>query len=129
MQRGIVMRIRDIKWEDVPMWPPQWWTTVQGNDEEGLLEDVYLSKDKMPFCLSVDANHLGAEKRGIIIMDDPAHLYILYLKLKENIGKSLTEIGDLEIDFESYVPRMGPKQVRPQTAPDIAKRKSQINGA
>jgi hypothetical protein len=126
---SIAMRIRDLQWSGIPTWPPQWWTTVQGNDEEGLLENVYLSKDKMPFCISVDANHLGAEKRGIIIMDDPAHLDVLYLKLKENIGKSLTEIGDMEIDFDLSMPKKGPKQVRPRTTPDIDKKKSRINGA
>ena len=123
------MRIRDIKWMDVFMWPPQWWTIGQSNDEEGLLEDVYLSKDKMPFCISVDANHFGAEKRGIIILDDPAHLYILYRKLKENIGKPLREIADLEIDLEPSMQKKGPKRVRPRTTPDMDKKKSQINRA
>jgi hypothetical protein len=111
----VEMRIRDLQWSGISAWPPQWWTTGQSNDEEGRLEAVYLSHDKMPFCISVDANHLGAEKRGIIILDDPADLYILYLKLKENIGKTLTEIGDLEIYFDPLVPRMGPKRVRPRT--------------
>lgn len=42
------MRIRDLKWKDVPMWPPEWWITDQGNGEEGLLEGVILRKDKKP---------------------------------------------------------------------------------
>jgi hypothetical protein len=123
------MRIRDLQWEGIPTWPPQWWTPGQDSDEEGLLEDVYFSKDKMPFCISVDANHLGTEKRGIIIMEDPIHLEILCDKLKENVGRPLSEIGDLEIDFGLPMPKKGPKQVRPQTTPGLAKKKSQINGA
>jgi hypothetical protein len=123
------MRIRDLKWSGIPTWPPQWWTPGQDSDEEGLLENVYLNKDKMPFCISVDANHLGAEKRGIIIMDDPAHLEILWQKLKENIGKPFSEIGDLEIDFDLPMSKKGPKRVCPRTMPDTAKKKSQINGA
>jgi hypothetical protein len=123
------MRIRDLQWSGVPTWPPHWWTTGHGSGDEGLLEAVYFSQDKMPFCISVDANHLGAEKKGIIIMDDPAHLYILYIKLKENIGKPLSEIGDVEIDFGLPMSKKGPKQVRPQKTPEITEKKSQINGA
>jgi hypothetical protein len=123
------MRIRDLQWEEVPAWPPAWWISDKDAAEEGFLEDVYLSKDKMPFCISVDANHFGAEKKGIIIMDYPAHLEILYNKLKENVGRPLSEIGDMEIDFGLPMSKKGPKQVRPQKTPDMVMKKSQINGA
>jgi hypothetical protein len=123
------MRIRDLQWKGIPAWPPEWWTTDQGGGEDGFLETVNIRKDPRLSCISMVVNHFGSERRGIMILDDPAHLYILYRKLKENIGKQLGEIGDLEIDFGPSIPKKGFKQVRPQTTPDIAKRKSQINGA
>jgi hypothetical protein len=126
------MRIRDLKWKEVPMWPPEWWITDQGSGEEGLLEGVILRKDKMPPCIYVSAEHHGAEIKGIIILENPVHLDTLYHVLRENIGKSLREIGDLEIDFGLSVPRKGPKQVRPRTKLESEKiiltKKSYING-
>jgi hypothetical protein len=123
------MRIQDLKWKDVPMWPPEWWITDQGSGEEGLLEVVSLRKDKTPAYIYMVADHLGAQRGGIIILENPAHLDILYRKLKDNIGKPLREIGDLEIDFGLSVLKKGPKQVRHRKAPELAKKKFQINGA
>jgi hypothetical protein len=45
------------------------------------------------------ANHQAGEQKGIIMLEDPVHLQIVYDKLRENIGKSLKEIGDMEIDL------------------------------
>jgi hypothetical protein len=116
------MRIRDLKWKDVPMWPPEWWITDQGSGEEGLLEVVNLRKDKSPACIVVVADHLGADRRGIIILEDLTRLDILYHKLKENIGKSLREIGEMEIDFRLPIEKMGQKQARPRSMADISKK-------
>jgi hypothetical protein len=125
------MLIRDMKWKDVPMWPPEWWITDQGSGEEGRLEVVKLRKDKTPACIYVVADHLGADRRGIIILDNLAHLDILYHKLKENLGKPLKQIGDLEINFGLALPKKGPKQVRPRTTAEkvVASKKSYTKGA
>ena len=122
------MRIRDLQWKGIHAWPPEWWTTDHGGGEDGFLETVHIRKDPRLNCISMMVNHLGSERRGILILENLAHLDTLYLKLKENIGKPLREIGDLEIDFGLSMPRKGPKQVRPVIRPDMDKKKSQING-
>jgi hypothetical protein len=123
------MHIRDLQWKGMPVWPPEWWTTDQGGGEDGFLETVKIRKDPRLNCIYMVVNYLGSEKRGIMILENLAHLDILYLKLKENIGKALMEIGDLEIDFEPSMQKKGPKRVRPRTTPGIAMKKSQIKRA
>ncbi len=108
------MRIRDLQWKGMSAWPPEWWFSDEGAGEEGFLKNVQLRYDQTPACISVVASHLGDDRNGIIILEDPAHLEILCQKLKENIGNPLSHIGDLDVDFLLSIPKKGPKQVRPQ---------------
>ena len=110
------MRIRDLQWEGIPAWPPQWWFSDEKAGEEGVLKNAQFRYDQMPVCISVVATHLDESRHGIIILADSAHLEILCQKLKENLGRPLSEIGDLEIDFS--IPKKGMKQVRQQNAQD-----------
>ena len=112
------MRIRDLHWKGMPMWPPEWWLSDEGAGEEGFLKDVQFRYDQTPQCISVVASHLGDDRNGIIILEDPLHLETLCHKLKENIGRPLSKIGDLEIDLFLSMPKKGPKQVRPQISQD-----------
>ena len=109
------MRIRDLQWQGMPMWPPEWWISDEGAGEEGFLKNVQLRNDQTPACISVVASHLGNDRNGIIILEDPYHLETLCHKLKENIGRPLEEIGNLKIDFFLSIPKKGPKKVRPET--------------
>ncbi len=108
------MRIRDLQWEGMSAWPPEWWVSDEGAGEAGFLKNVQLRYDQKPACISVVASHLGDDRKGIIILEDPAHLEILCQKLKENIGRQLSQIGDLDIDLLLSIPKKGPKLVRPQ---------------
>jgi hypothetical protein len=108
------MRIRDLKWKGMPAWPPEWWFSDEGVGEEGFLKHVQFRYDQTPQCISVVATHLGNDRNGIIILEDALHLETLCQKLNENIGKPLKEIGNLKVDFFPSIPKMGPKQVRPQ---------------
>jgi hypothetical protein len=110
-----VMRIRDLKWKGIPAWPPEWGFAEEGVGEEGVLKDVQLRNDQLA-CIYVLASHLDHSRNGVILLEDPAHLKILCQKLKESIGKRLSEVGDLKIDFSLSIPKKGPKQVRPQIA-------------
>jgi hypothetical protein len=112
--RESVMRIRDLQWKGMSMWPPEWGISDEGAGEEGVLKNVQLRYDQTPQCLSVVASQLGDHRNGIIILENPAHLEILCSKLKENIGRPLSEIGNLQIDFGLLLPKKGPKLVRPQ---------------
>jgi hypothetical protein len=123
------MLIRELQWRGVPSWPPEFATSSQIFGEEAILRDVLLRNDQKIKLISVTAEHHGSEKKGIIMLENPVHLEILYQKLKENIGKPLREIGDLEIDFCPSIQKKGPKQVRTQTTAYPTVKKSQTNGA
>lgn len=116
------MRIRDLEWKGLSAWPPEWGISDEGAGEEGFLKNVEVRYDQTPESIAVVASYLGNDRNGIIILEDAAHLEILCQKLKENIGRPLSEIGELEIDFFLSMPKMGPKQVRPKI-PHISRSK------
>jgi hypothetical protein len=108
-----VMRIRDLKWKEIAIWPPEWWASDEGAGETGTLKSVQIRYDQRPACLSVVAIHRGEARNGIILLEDLSHLETLSNKLKENLGRPLVEIGDLNVDFPLSLPKKGLKQVRP----------------
>jgi hypothetical protein len=118
----MAMRLRELKWMQLPVWPPDWMISDQGLGEEGNLEDVQLRKDLTPGFIGVTVNYLDGRRFGIIILENPTHLEILYHKLKENLGRTLTEIGDLEIDFTPAPSKYGLKQSRPRPSANYPKR-------
>ena len=106
------MRIRTLEWRGLSMWPPEWTISDQGLGEAGVLEAVYLRRDLNPKLISVVVNHWGDIRKGILVLEDPALLEALYLKLKQHVGRPLTEIGDLKIGHSPPVPRRHPRPVR-----------------
>ena len=94
------MRIRELRWRDDSVWPPEWWPpehTVMVN-KKGVLKKVGIQEILHPYI------HVEIETRkgllwGVILFEDHHNLETLCHKLKENIGKTLAEIGELEIDF------------------------------
>jgi hypothetical protein len=106
------MQIRNLKWRGTAVWPPEWQMLDQGSCEHGILETVSLRKDQIPGFISLSVNDLGESKLGVIILDRLDHLEILFRQLQENIGRPLSEIGDLEIDFAPSRPKYSMKQVR-----------------
>jgi hypothetical protein len=108
------------------MWPPEFGLSNKIVGEKGILKSVQIRHDLKINVIIVTASYLGKEKTGIIILEDPLHLQILCNKLKENIGKPFSEIGDMEIDFYLSVSKKGPKQVRPRTEPETTIKKSNI---
>jgi hypothetical protein len=99
------------------MWPPEWWISDHGAGEEGFLAEVQFRRYRTPECIYLVVNHQGDIRKGIIVLEDSTHLEILYRKLKENLGRPLSEIGDLEIDLMPELRKHGPKQVRLPEAP------------
>ena len=92
------MKIRDLKWRELPMWPPEWVSDQQAG-EAGVLEGVQLRYEFSIRLLSIEANYLGDYRKGLLIMEEPAHLELVFDTLQKNLGRPLTEIGNLEIDF------------------------------
>ncbi|HLD48660.1 MAG TPA: hypothetical protein VJA64_12605 [Desulfobaccales bacterium] len=106
------MQIRSLRWKGFAMWPPEWTISDQELGEAGVLEEVHLREDLEPKLISVVANHLGDIRKGIMVLEDPALLEVVYGKLKQHVGRPLTEIGDLEISHVSPMPQRDPRQVR-----------------
>jgi len=106
------MLLRNLTWKGIPIWPPEWWISDCGAGEEGILEDVQLYQEIKLECIHVVARHLGDIRNGIIMLENPDHLKALYYKLKENLGRPLTMIGDMELNL---LPSLhGQKQVKNQ---------------
>lgn len=117
------MQIRSLNWRGIPVWPPEWMISDKGLGEEGILEDVRLRKDLTPGFVGVTVNYLDDRRFGVIMLENPTHLEILYHKLKGNLGRPLTETGDLEIDFTPSPARYGLMQARPKST---ARNKKQV---
>jgi hypothetical protein len=107
------MQIRTLEWRGLSMWPPEWAVSDQGLGEAGVLEAVHLRNDLTPKLINVVARHLGDLRHGIMVLEDPALLQVVYGKLKQHLGRTLSEIGDLEISHLPPMPKRGLKQVRP----------------
>jgi hypothetical protein len=88
------MRLRELKWQELPIWPPQWAVTDEGAGELGVLMKVNIRKDRLLEYLYIEADDGGHKLRGIIT---PRHLKSLHRTISQHIGKPLSEIGDLEI--------------------------------
>ena len=115
------MKIRDLKWRELPMWPPEWVSDHQVG-EEGVLEGVQLRYEFSIRLLSIEANYLGDYRKGLLIMEDPAHLELVFDTLQKNLGRPLTEIGNLEIDFTLSPQKYGLKQAGPKSTARNKKR-------
>jgi len=114
------MQIRALKWRGLSMWPPEWTISDQGLGEAGVLEEVYLRRDLKPELICLVVNHWGNIRKGIMVLEDLALLKIVYGKLKQHVGRPLTQIGDLEISHVPPMPKRGPRQVRPAAPPQVA---------
>jgi len=97
------------------MWPPEWAISDQGLGETGVLEAVHLRTDLTPKLINVVARHLGDVRQGVMVLEDPTLLQVVYGKLRQHVGRPLTEIGDLEISLLPPMPKRGPRQVRPSS--------------
>ncbi len=69
--------------------------------ESGVLLIAKIRHRRNPPYIYIEAQDGDGRTRwGITLLENPHHLECLYNKLKENLGKPLSEIGNLEIDLE-----------------------------
>jgi hypothetical protein len=83
------------------LWPPQWSNTYQPKDvwpqgEIGTLERVWMDKllDRCVFLHMKDDVFLYI---GALYLDDRDAAMMIYHSLKSVVGRSIAEIGDLDI--------------------------------
>ena len=89
------MRIRELTCMGLQAWPPQWLSACQTVDESAVLKDVkhILGTD----LLRIDVEHNRIPYLGLMMVEEEIR-EILYRMLKENIGKQLKAIADLEVE-------------------------------
>jgi hypothetical protein len=101
------MQLRDhplmIRKSGYPNWPPKWTTTNPDKDDKpigevGILEDVVMSNliDNKIFMFM---QLYGFRYMGFMGFEDPPFCNQLYLLIKANIGRSIKEIGDLDVSY------------------------------
>ncbi|MGA7578455.1 MAG: hypothetical protein ACLQUW_05880 [Desulfobaccales bacterium] len=93
------MRIKDLHGTEGFIWPPEWATRLEGCNGGWILSEVKLQKEQDPPYIYIEAVCNNDAQEGIIHLAPREHLEILYQVLNKNIGKSLTEIGELKITF------------------------------
>ena len=91
------MRLRELKWMQLPVWPPQWGATDEGAGEVGVLMKVKIRTDRLQDYIYIEADDGGHILRGVSTLGNSRHLKSLYRTISQHIGKPLAEIGDLEI--------------------------------
>jgi hypothetical protein len=108
------MRIRQLRWRGFAIWPPEW-PGIRRPDENGLLQDVQIVMGAE--LLRIAVAHDGRITYGLLPCE-PKPIASLYHIIKKHIGRPLTEIGDLEIDFD-FPPRNAlssdPDQLHPRS--------------
>jgi hypothetical protein len=90
------MRVREIKYRGRQVWPPQWSNSNPEINEKGVLKGV-----KLVFgtdLLRIDVEHNRIPYLAIILVEKEV-CKAFYRKLKQNVGKLLGEIADLEIEI------------------------------
>ncbi len=95
IQRMLIMRIREITRMGTPVWPPQWSNSSHSVIQNAVLDDVKLIIGTE--LVRIDVVHQGIPHLGLMFVDRELRP-LLYGKLKENLGRCLTEIADLEIE-------------------------------
>ena len=91
------MRLRELKWMQLPVWPPQWGATDEGAGEVGVLKKVNIRTDRPLDYIYIEADDGGHILRGVSTLANSRHLRFLDRTISQHIGKPLSEIGDLEI--------------------------------
>jgi hypothetical protein len=91
------MRIGEITYWGFNIWPPQWAIPSQIINEKAVFKDVKPIVGTA--LLRIDIEHEGISHLGVIFADREIR-ESLYHKLKENVGRQLAEIADLEIGID-----------------------------
>lgn len=83
-------------------WPPPWIRTGYSNKtlhgEVGVLVEAKYH-ERLPTRLFLRMEHEGGLYMGALVVDDASLCFQLYKFLQKHTGRTIKEIGDLEIDF------------------------------
>jgi hypothetical protein len=88
------MIIKELRWNGLLIWPPHWTEEIPKVIEHGLLKNVEILP--LTDLIKIDAAYAGTIISGLIFSREE-YQGSLYRKLKENIGKPLEEVGNIEV--------------------------------
>jgi len=89
------MKIKELRWKGLLIWPPQWTKECPDVIRQGLLKDVKILATTD--VIKIDATYEQSIISGVIFASED-YQRSLYNKLKENIGKTLNEVGYIEVN-------------------------------
>lgn len=90
------MLLNKMEWNGLLIWPPHWTEEIPTVVECGILKSVEILP--LTDLIKIDATCAGTIFSGLIFSKEE-YQGSLYRKLKENIGKSLEELGNMEVNF------------------------------
>jgi hypothetical protein len=91
-----MMLIKELTWNGLLIWPPHWVEESHEVIEHGLLKSVEILP--LTELIKIDAAVAGTTISGLIFSTEQCQ-GSLYHKLKNNIGKPLKEVGNMEVYF------------------------------
>jgi hypothetical protein len=101
------MQLRDhplmTRKSGMPTWPPKWTTTRTDADDRpvgeiGTLQQPLMNElIKTKIFLFID--HNGSRYMGMMVFDDPKVCSEIFDLLKTNIGRSIKEIGGMDLSY------------------------------
>jgi len=84
-------------------WPPAWASYFSGADKFPIGEDpdklLSAEESDPPGTISLRVEFEGRELLGVMVVEDPEFRSQLVELLQQNIGKSIREIGCLDLPF------------------------------
>ena len=106
--REVAMPLRThmkMTWRGAPNWPPRWGGSYDRGviipaGEEGVLLNVEIegADRKAPIHLKLTIEFQHCVFSGVLHFDDPNFIPILFDKLSHCTGRTIREVGDLELD-------------------------------
>jgi hypothetical protein len=90
------MLIKELTWNGLLIWPPHWAEESPEVIEHGLLKGAEILP--LTGLIKIDAAYAGTIISGLIFSREE-YQGSLYHKLRENIGKHLEEVGNMEVYF------------------------------
>ena len=93
------MRVKDLRWQEMFVWPPEWDKRLEESSEAWTLIEVKLHKDQDTPYIHIEARCNNDVQEGVIHLEPHEYLDVLYQVFQENRGKTLTEIENMKISF------------------------------
>jgi hypothetical protein len=101
------MLLRDhplMTYKGVLSWPPNWlwrggYDTTHPKGEVGILKSVTSSAIEPNYRCFLLMEHCGAEYVGALLLSDPAFWREIYRVLIQSRGKTIREIGDIDLSY------------------------------